>query len=62
MQMQHLAPGEAGLDLRAQLKADKVFDVMENPLAFLHGAPASEEEALSHKEGLGGRFSRPVGC
>lgn len=39
-------------DLRAQLKSDKVFDVMKNPLAFLHCIPARQEKAFSHKEGL----------
>lgn len=51
----HAAPDgtgrKAGLDLRAQLKADKVFDVMKNPLAFLHRIPAREERAFIHKEG-----------
>lgn len=61
-QTRHLAPGEAGLDLRAQLKPDEVFDVVENALAFLHSTPAREEEALMHKEGLAGRLSRLVCC
>ena len=53
MQMQLMtALGEAGLDLRAQLKSDKVFDVMKNPLAFLHCVPARDETAFICKEGL----------
>ena len=50
--------GDAGLDLRAQLKSDKVLDVMKNPLAFLHRIPAREEKAFMHKEGQTRRVSQ----
>ena len=50
--------GGAGLDLRAQLKADKVLDVMKNPLAFLHRVPAREEKAFTEKDGRVGRASQ----
>lgn len=45
------ALGAAGRDLRAQLKPDKVFDVMKNPLAFLHRVPARQGKVFMHKEG-----------
>lgn len=45
---------DPGLDLRAQLKSDKVFDVVKNPLAFLHCIPTREKKAFIHKEGLAG--------
>lgn len=48
----------ASLDLRAQLKADKVLDVMKNPLAFLHRVPAREEKAFAEKDGRVGRVSQ----
>lgn len=47
-----MALGEAGLDLRAQLKSDKVFDVVKNPFALLHRIPARDEKAFIYKEGL----------
>lgn len=50
-QTQHLA-AVGMLDLRAQLKSDKVFDVMENPLAFLHCIPAREQRGFVHRGGL----------
>lgn len=45
---------DSGLDLRAQLKSDKVFDVVKNPLAFLHCIPTREKKAFIHEEGLAG--------
>ena len=50
--------GGASLDLRAQLKADQVLDVMKNPLAFLHCVPAREEKAFTDKDGRVGRVSQ----
>lgn len=50
--------GEAGLDLRAQLKSDKVLDVIKNPLAFLHRIPAREEKAFIHQDGRERRVSQ----
>lgn len=58
---QHLtALGAAGLDLRAQLKPDEVFDVMKNPLAFLHRIPAREDKVFMHKDGPGGKVRAPA--
>lgn len=50
--------GDAGVDLRAQLKSDKVLDVMKNPLAFLHRIPAREEKAFIHQDGRERRVSQ----
>lgn len=54
-QMQPLtAVRDSGLDLRAQLKSNKVFNVVKDPLAFLHCVPTREKKAFIHEEGLSG--------
>lgn len=54
------AGGEASLDSRAQLKSDKVLDVVKNPLAFLHRVPAAQE-GLCCSGGLAGSFGQHCG-